>query len=249
MTDLEVRIKSDLERILPLPDGSRADWADVLQRADFPRTRHQWRAHLLSTVRPERGWRPALVAAALVVALALASVAIADGFGAFNGISAAQRPQTAADRLDASDLPPVCNNGSPIAAQDPFCHLIFDSARVLSRLPDGGKLWVVTDTKGDLCVLLQQGAASCNTGLTPSQPTTITSAEPNDETQPISWGITLDDVAAVSFPVSGHEVTVPVNNNVWFYQGDDSGLASMTIHFRNGSTVRPQSDEPSSSGG
>lgn len=45
-------------------------------------------------------WRPVLVAAVVVAALVGVGVAIAAGFGAFNGISATQRPQTPADKID-----------------------------------------------------------------------------------------------------------------------------------------------------
>lgn len=211
------------------------DWADVERRAGFMRAR--------------RRWRPVLVAAIVVAGIVGVGVAIAAGFGAFNGISAAQHPQTSADRLDPKDLPPDCNSGSAVAAEDGFCHLILSSARLLRTVPVGGKLWAVTDTHGDLCVILQHGAASCGSGLTPSQPTTITSGKLNDQTPAISWGITLDSVKAVSFPAGGREVSVSVEDNVWFYQGDNPGLAAMTIHFNNGSTERPQSDVPASSGG
>ena len=86
MIDVEPLIVSELERMLPLPDGGRADWSDVLRRAGFMSAR--------------RRWRPVLVAAVVVAALVGVGVAIAAGFGAFNGISAAQHPQTPADRID-----------------------------------------------------------------------------------------------------------------------------------------------------
>jgi hypothetical protein len=194
-------------------------------------------------------WRLILVASVAVAALVGVGVAIAAGFGAFNGISAAQHPQTSADRLDPKDLPPDCNSGSPVAAEDRFCHLILNSARLVTTLPGGGKLWVVTDTHGDLCVILQDGGGSCGTALTQSQPTTIESFKANDQTPAISWGITLDNVTAVSFPAGGQEVMLPVRNNVWFYEGDNSGLGSMTIHFNDGSTERPRSDVRASTGG
>jgi hypothetical protein len=74
MIDVEPLIVSELERMLPLPDGRSADWGEVLQRAGIPD--EGWR------------WRPVLVAAVVVVALACAGVAIAAGFGAFEGTPA-----------------------------------------------------------------------------------------------------------------------------------------------------------------
>lgn len=243
MSNVELLIASELEQMLPLPDGRRADWIDVLRRAGVDGVGYGWHRGLARARR--RRWRPVLVATVVVAALVGVGVAIADGFGAFNGISAAQHPQTGADRLDPKSLPPDCGSGSPVATEDPFCHLILSSARLVRTLPDGGKLWVVTDTHNDLCVVLQDGGASCTSELTPSQPTTIESYKANDETPAISWGITLDNVTAVSFPVDGQEVTIPVKDNVWVWEGNYAGLGSMTIHFKDGSTGRPQSDRPS----
>src|SRR2546423_15700300 len=62
-----------------------------------------------------RHLRSILVAAGMLAALAGAGVAIAAGLGAFNGINAAQHPQSSTDVLDKSDLPPNCDSGSPAA--------------------------------------------------------------------------------------------------------------------------------------
>ncbi|HEY3551197.1 MAG TPA: hypothetical protein VGK69_09125, partial [Gaiellaceae bacterium] len=78
MIDVEPLIVSELERMLPLPDGRRADWTDVLRRAGMPSAR--------------RRWRPVLIAAVAVAALVGVGVAIAAGIRAFHGIKAAQHP-------------------------------------------------------------------------------------------------------------------------------------------------------------
>jgi hypothetical protein len=31
-------------------------------------------------------------------------------------------------------------------------------------------------------------------------------------------------------------MTVPVKNNVWAYEGDNSAIGSLTVHFHDGST-------------
>lgn len=242
MIDVEPLITSELDRMLPLPDGRRADWDAVLRKAGM---QGAGRGRITFPVGP-RGWRPVLVVGAIVVALVLAAVAIADVLGAFNGISAARHPQTRADNLDPNDLPRDCGSGSPIAAASPFCHLVLDSSRLLRTLPDGGRLWAVTDTEGDLCVILQDGdsTASCGSALTPKQPTTVTSGQANDNLPTVAWGITLDRVTAVSLQAGGKEVTVPVKDNVWFYEGASPSLTSLTVHFADGSTERPLSDEP-----
>jgi hypothetical protein len=231
MIDVEPLIASELAQMLPLPDGGRADWSDVLQRAGFGNSR--W------------PWRRVLIAAVALGALIGVGVALAASFGAFHGIKAAQHPQTRRDRLDRADFPPDCSSGSPAATTSPFCHMILSSSRLLRTVPGGGKLWVVTDTHGDLCVVLQRGGASCGSGLTHRQPTTITSFKRGPQTPAISWGVTLNDVKAISFPVYGREVTIPVKHNVWVWKGNYYGLIhSATIHFKDGSAERPQSDIP-----
>jgi len=71
MTDVEPLIRSQLGSLMPLPDGSRSDWADVLERSGH-RQRHSRRRLLL----------------ALAVALGLLAVTgatIAAAVGAFSG--------------------------------------------------------------------------------------------------------------------------------------------------------------------
>ncbi|MFL5959420.1 MAG: hypothetical protein ACJ75G_04015 [Gaiellaceae bacterium] len=184
---------------------------------------------------------PVLVAAIVVVALALTGVAIADGVGAFRGISAVQRPQTPADRLDLAAEINAENYGRLASDQ-----LLPDSARLVKQLPDGIRIFAVATNGGELCALAERlpnnngkndaSAMGCGSPLTQDQPTTAASFRANDETPTISWGITLDNVTAVSFMASGQGVTVPVVNNVWAYEGDNGGLESLTVHYADGTT-------------
>lgn len=229
MIDLEPLIVSELERMLPLPDGGRADWSDVLRRAGFMLAR--------------RRWRPVLATAVAVAALVGVGVAIAAGFGAFNGISAAQHPQTAADRIDPKLLAEInaANHGRSAAGQ-----LLPNSARLVKQLSDGVRIYAVATNDGQLCALAEglpnnngtndAAGMGCGSPLTQNQPTTAVSFKANDETPTISWGIALDSVAAVSFMAGGREVTVPVNSNVWAYEGAAPTLGSLTAHFKDGST-------------
>jgi hypothetical protein len=76
MTDFEPLIEGQLNRLMPLPEGSRRDWADVLERAG--------RRHRVSR-------RRLLLAIAIGVSvLAIAGAAIAAGLGAFSGVTIAQ---------------------------------------------------------------------------------------------------------------------------------------------------------------
>jgi hypothetical protein len=71
MTDLEPLIRTQLDSLMPLPDGSRSDWADVLERSGH-RQRRSRRRLLLA------------LAAALCL-LAATGAAIAAAVGAFSG--------------------------------------------------------------------------------------------------------------------------------------------------------------------
>jgi hypothetical protein len=189
--------------------------------------------------------RPVLVAAVLVVALALTGVAIADGVGAFNGISVLHRPQTPADRIDPALIAEI---NAANAARGASNQLLPASARLAKQLSDGVRIYAVATKGGDLCALAEglpggntgKGGASamgCGFSLTQSHPTTAASFKANDETPTINWGITLDGVTAVSFRAGGQEVTVPVVKNVWVFQGDASGLLALTVHYADGSTL------------
>jgi hypothetical protein len=228
MIDVEPLIVSELDRLLPLPDGGLADWSDVLRRADFMRAR--------------RRWRPVLVTAVVVAALVGVGVAIAAGFGAFNGISAAQRPQTPADKIDPKLLAEInaANNvrGGP-------GRLIPGSARLVTRLSNA-RIYAVATKDGQLCVLAARllnnngkfdaAGMGCGSPLTQSEPSTAATFARMESSPAISWGITLDSVTAVSFMAGGHEVTVPVENNVWAYEGTAPTHGTLTAHFKDGST-------------
>jgi hypothetical protein len=69
--DVEPLIRTQLDSLMPLPDGSRSDWADVLERSGH---RHR------------RSRRRLLLAIAVgVCVLLVTGVAIAAGLGAFSG--------------------------------------------------------------------------------------------------------------------------------------------------------------------
>jgi hypothetical protein len=179
--------------------------------------------------------RPILVAAIVMIALVLAGIAIADGLGAFDGISAAQHPQTGADVLDpqtVARLEQTCSSsGNPSSIYFPQCHLILDSARFVAQLPSGRKLYVITDTRGDLCMVDPTGMV-CGTGLTPSRPIE------DESVGELMFGLALDGVTSISFERAGKEVMVPVRDNVWVYEGASLPEAgALTAHFEDGTTV------------
>jgi len=250
MIDVEPLIVSELERMLPLPDGHREDWSDVLRRAGLTGAGHVGRRGLAPT--GQRRWRPVLVAAVVVAALVGVGVAIADGFGAFNGISAAQNTPTGSDVLPPALLAQIeqmnAENQSNGAAQQ----LLPDTARVLATTPDGAKVYGLTDAGGDLLCLIGAEGGSCGPPLSHSQPITMTGTNPSPTTGGTftAEGVAIDGVTSVSFTVApgdGQEVTVPVQKNFWIYTEPDShGVAEHCVvaHLADGSTVKPFPEVP-----
>jgi hypothetical protein len=242
---------------------------------DLPRGRLEARKqHLLSEIAHEpkpslrlptikrverwRSWRGALVVAVTMAVLGGAGVAIAAGFGGFSGFSATQHPRTGADQLDAQTLASIraaCSGG--LAAPDsvfynPYCHLVLDSARFLTDTGPRGKVWIIADTRGDLCAV--GGFGGCTPPLSTSQPITFGASQPG----PVpgaggtftAAGLAMDGVVSVSFvpvPGDGTTVTVPVKNNIWIYQKPDtqeSDAHCIVAHMADGTTVNPFPEVP-----
>ncbi len=196
--------------------------------------------------------RYVLLVAVAVVALVGAGVGIADGFGAFDGIGAAQHPQTGADVLDAqtlAGLQKACPSGTVQAFYMPFCHLVLDSTRFVSHVPSYGNVYVVTDTRGDFCTLFEGGDGSCGPPLSKAQPITFGTFNPSPTTGGtfIASGLATNDVKAVSFTISGKTVEAPVENNVWVYSQPNSHATlgqCVVAHLNDGSTVTPFPEVP-----
>jgi len=195
-----------------------------------------------------RSWKGALVVAVAVAALAGAGVAIAAGLGAFNGISAAEHTKTGADVLPPALLTQIKQRNAQLAKfhkQDPVfrpAYLLPDTARVLGTGPDGSKVYGLTDTRGDLCLIGAMGGG-CGSPLSRSHPITMQSANPG----PIPpggtltiGGVAINGVTSVSFTIWGKPVTVPVDHNVYVYVRKHSTATRahcIVAHFADGSTV------------
>lgn len=242
MIDVEPLIASELGRMLPLPDGGRADWSDVLRRAGSVTTR--------------RPWRRMLIAAVAVGALVGVGVAIAASVGAFHGIKSAQHPRTAADRLDPAVVASIRFDNKQRARLTHSRRGLLepDTSRLVRQLPNGARVYAVAATGDQLCVVMERMprlasnmkrggyTEGCTSPLSQKVPSTVESFRafkgPHGESPAISWGITLDGAAAVSFPVNRHlTITVPVKDNVWVYVGKwSAAVRGFTVHFKDGST-------------
>jgi hypothetical protein len=184
--------------------------------------------------------RRVLIVGLLATLLLATGVAIAAGFDPFTGIGTAHHPQRPQDVL-APNI--VARVDSPNVRAG-LGSLIPASARLLGQLASGRRIYVAGTSKGQLAILVTDHGrlvlASYGAPLTQSEPVTISSFDrvkngPN-ATPPLSYGIARDGITAVSFTAHGREQTVPVKNNVWFYEGNSNVLASITIHYANGST-------------
>jgi hypothetical protein len=234
---LEKRLRS----FIAAPDDS--DWPDVVRRADrlaAARGRSGGRA---GRRRPSR---PVLVAAVAVAAIAGAGVAIAAGIGAFNGISAAQHPHGPADTLDPELVAQIDLQNAELASSptgQTTGQMLPASARFTRALGSGERVYALTTTTNELCVLLvgapgsnMSSAVGCGNPLNQDQPTTTGVVRPSPATPPLAFGIAIDGVTSVSFMAAGAETTVPVTNNVWAYEGSSAALQSLTVHYADGTT-------------
>jgi hypothetical protein len=203
-----------------------------------------------------RRWRPVLVAAVVVLALAGTGVSIAAGLGAFtggsfNGIGSAHHPRTSADVIDAASRAYMERKGCTQPDGRPCAPMMagmrFGTSRRIAQLPGGQSLYVLKTTWKGLCFVAGPPPYpdfACSGPLSRSHPSTVwfysTSSDLSDW---FVFGIAVDGVTAVSFEPHGQEITVPVKGNVWTYRGD-SMLATaalqtlpLTAHFADGRTV------------
>jgi hypothetical protein len=187
-----------------------------------------------------RRWRRRrLTWAAAALALVFVGAAYAAGFNPFPGISAANHPGTSNDALPPSLTAHIAAVSS---GMERFGHgrLLPDTARFITRVPSGMRFYTIATSAGGLCLAsvrsLGGNGLECGDSLSRSRPITIASERTNRATPPVSYGLAMDGVAAVSFKAHGHQTTVPVKNNVWAYEGQNGALRWVAVHWENGST-------------
>lgn len=202
----------------------------------------------LATVEPvirrTKRRRPLILVAAVALAAltAAAGIALAAGLNPFAGIRAADHPRGTNDVLSPAVLAEIA---SVNAVRDRLAagQLLPDSARLVTQLSGGDRIYAVATTTGELCALIQepQGgidgtAFTCGDPLSQNQPTTEETLQLDPETPPFTFGVARDGVVAVSFVANGSERTVLVKDNVWAYQGAVEPVPPLTIHYADGST-------------
>jgi hypothetical protein len=198
---------------------------------DYPRERPE-------SNRRKRGRLVWLIAAALV----FAGAAYASGFNPFAGIGAANHAAGADDELAPEVLAKIQS------INDRFGHesvgqLIPDSTRFVTELSSGTRIYAVATTTNELCVLSEEPPGSrqslaigCGDPLNQSRPTTEETVRPDPSTPPLTFGVAIDGVVAVSFVAEGVTKTVPVTDNVWAYEGVSDAMSRLVVHFAGGAT-------------
>jgi hypothetical protein len=216
MMDVEPIVASGLEQMLPLPDGSRLDWADVLGRA--------------GVVRASRRRRLALVAAIVMGALAAVLVAtpawalVRDVLPFWNQPSA---PSSAKVVFSHMNRVP---SGTP-AGMSP--QAVSGDAREIEQATIGGEtktLWVAPATgRFDFCwVWGPHLVGSCGSSAHPLG-VTWTTIPAHDPSQPAQ---TTNFPANSGYPANG----VPA----WVLGSANSpAVSDVVIRFSNGSNVHP----------
>jgi len=251
-----VAIEERLRRFTTAPDD--ADWQDVLRRAGLNAPRPA-----TPPPRPRSHWthRRAVVAIVVaVLALVGTSVAIADRLGAFdggpfNGIGAAHHRRTGRDVIDPTTRAYLerKNCGLPICAPMIRGERLETSHRI-GRIPSGRNIYVFTTTWKGLCYVLGPPPPddfNCSRPLGRAHPSTAFIAGGADPSDDLAFGIARDGVTSISFELNGHEVTVPVRNNVWTYRSDSTSARealraasaptrSLTARFADGRNVVDQ---------
>lgn len=189
--------------------------------------------------RAARRLRPILVGAVAAVALTVTGAAIAASAGVFDGITAANHPQTSTDKLDSAmaDLVAQANVSLRAVPNDPDGQVVASGSRLIGQLSAGENVYALPTTTNKLCVITQTTPGSenysrieCLDPLSQSQPTTVESK------QGLTYGVAQDNVTSVSFNTPSGPVTVPVKNNIWSYEGDGVDLTSVTVTLDDGST-------------
>lgn len=200
-------------------------------------------------------WRPLLVVAVGVAVLAGAGVAIADGLGAFSGLSDTQHPQVGAAVLDPETLAQIEQWNAQIGSAIPDRKILPDTARLLGQLPaalSGGaggdgpatpNVYAVSDSSGNLCLVFQGEGGGLTCGLPLSQMHPVSTVEANATgSDPVAYGTAMDGITAVSFEAGGQDVTVPVRDNLWYYAGANSADQHMTVQFADGTSEQLNED-------
>jgi hypothetical protein len=164
----------------------------------------------------------------------------ATSWGPLAGIGAAERPARPTDTLPPAVLAQLrADERPPGTGPDRIGRRLVDQARLLGSLPDGHNVYAVPTTTNRLCIVVANLTESCGDALTHARPITFTVVEPGPGVPPVVWGATANNVASVDFQIGVEDVTAPVHNNFYAWQGTvaqaQASVSKATVTFTDGS--------------
>jgi hypothetical protein len=240
MTNLDTLIASELDRMLPLPSGGRADWQEVVDRAAFRRRRTMSRRRLVSIA------AAATVAALLVAVTTPVGAAVVRGLDGFASWISGDPGQPASPAEQKAFQQANERSWSGFASGTALRRLIQTSASgtsyTLFGFRSGDQLClrlvasgVVSGTR-TRCAPLQalQTAKEPALVVAVDEPFESTSAAPNDEgdvpdAASASFGIVSDGITKVLLHADDGTHNALVASNAFLYLAD---------HLRAGVRVR-----------
>jgi hypothetical protein len=157
-----------------------------------------------------------------------------------SGIRASARPQTAQD-----ELPPRLVNAwnRPAPGLLTKGTLLSASSRLLRVLPGGRRFYVARTSDGRLIEVMTftpsrsgriSSTITSGMPLSVEHPLTVSQTLFPLHAGPFDYGLALNGITSVSFLANGAEKSVPVVNNVWFYDFPSGALRSITVHYATG---------------
>ncbi|MDX6481527.1 MAG: hypothetical protein QOG85_2037 [Gaiellaceae bacterium] len=212
MIDVEAVIVAELDRMVPLPDGRRADWSDVVRRSGLASSGRHPRRRLL------------LLAAAAALALAIAVPALGLDHSILDWVSAPAAPAPAQKDFQELDV------GAPDGMGP---HVSGPARSVMESQLEGRDvhLWVAPTARGGFCLELEGYGGGCDRDRQlPMDPTLAVS---NAQTSPVLFGAALPsgiDHVEVQFADGGEAsipvvyVSAPIDASFFVYQLPGSGL-------------------------
>jgi hypothetical protein len=214
MIDVDPLILSELDRMHPLPDGSHADWSDVVRRAGGSR----------STI-VRRRWP--LIAIAVAVMLAAVFVATPAWALVRDVLPFWRQPSSAplSVKVEMKDFARMLRGHAPAGASPEA--VSNDWREIEHATIDGEKrtLWVAPATgRYDFCWLWGHLSGSCGSSAQPLGVTELT-VPPHDPSQAAQ---------TTDIPVNSPEVPLSV-----FGDAISPVVSRVVIRFSDGSTVQP----------
>lgn len=183
-----------------------------------------------------------LTAAAVLggVAIAVPTLALALGTptgspteqSPLRGISAVATAQSGEHAIDPESLATLqalnARRGSDGRAMED--QLIAD-ARVMPTTVNGKRLYLIPTDRGGLCAFLEGGIETCGAPLSDTNPALIIAVDDDGPggVGPMVFGLAQDGIASITIRVSGQQLSVPVDRNMFEFHAKSSARAAEVV--------------------